>query len=114
MKLASEIVQNACEHGIAKNVFDHIQVLKAVAKKIAEVLPNSWLLHCQVANLRDTVLVMQVDASVWATKLHYQSPVLLEHVRKNGWPAVKTIEIFVISPDSKLLIGSSVAGEIVA
>lgn len=37
--------------------------------------------HCRVANLRENILVIEVDSSVWVTRLRYLIPTLLKQLR---------------------------------
>lgn len=56
---------------------DRARYLATLDRAVRSQLPASIADHCRVANLRDNILVLQVDGTVWATKLRYQLPQIL-------------------------------------
>lgn len=71
--------------------------LEGISREVAAILPVKFIPHCRVANLRGKVLVLQADSSAWATRLRYEGPAILDHLRRHGWPALT---------EAKILIGS--------
>ena len=49
--------------------------------------------HCQVANVREHVLILHLDAAEWATALHYQIADLLSQLRQQlPYVSLKSIQ----------------------
>jgi hypothetical protein len=57
--------------------------------------------HCRVANLRDGNLILITDSPVWATRLRYLLPGLLDNLRQTAtWVRIHCIDIKVrLAPD---------------
>ena len=86
-------------HGVVQ-LLDRARELEGIIREIATILPVKFISHCQVANLRCTVLVLKADSSAWATRLRYQAPAILEHLQSHGWPALVEVKLRVGSPNS--------------
>lgn len=56
--------------------------LATLDRTVRALLPAAIVDHCRVANLRDNVLVLQAEGTVWATKLRYQLPQILTDLRR--------------------------------
>lgn len=67
-------------------------LLSAIKTKAAQLSHLNNLLHaqleaslaqyCRVANFRENILIIEVDGSVWATRLRYIVPELLQKLRR--------------------------------
>ncbi|CAK0768749.1 conserved hypothetical protein [Gammaproteobacteria bacterium] len=80
-------------------LMDRIQELQKLSLKVSDILTPQLIPHCQVANVRGTVLVLQVDSSAWATRLHYQVPAILDYLQTHGWSTLSEIQVRVGSPE---------------
>lgn len=72
--------------------------LTALAEVMARGLSPHLLSHCRLANLRGGILVLQADSPVWASRLRYSLPALIEHLQGHGWPQVKEARVRVKPP----------------
>jgi len=55
--------------------------------------------HCRAANLREGILLLHADSSAWANRLRYELPALLEFLRQQGQPELRSIRVKVPPPD---------------
>lgn len=76
-----------------QTVLNHSQRLEAFNRILRGCIPAPLNQHCQVANLRDNILVLHADSSAWALKLRYGSRALLQQLRQRGIPGLDTIEV---------------------
>jgi hypothetical protein len=69
--------------------------LHAVEQIIYQSLHASQVLPCRVANIKNgDTLLLQTDSPVWATRLRYQTPKLLETLRNTPeWGSIQHIRI---------------------
>lgn len=67
------------------NLLSQIKVKVAQLQQLNELvkaqLDSSLGQHCCVANVRDNILILEVDSSAWATRLRYLVPELLQKLR---------------------------------
>jgi predicted nucleic acid-binding Zn ribbon protein len=71
-------------------------VLTQVLARWAEVVGEEQAQHSQVRSLRDGVLTVEVDASVWATPLRYQeNEVRAALARAVGGPVADRLRVVV-------------------
>ncbi len=61
-------------HGTLK----HARHLERLNRVLGEHLDPMLAQHCQLANIRADTAVLQADSPVWAAKLRYQIPAILE------------------------------------
>lgn len=54
---------------------------QALLAEVRRVLPDDVAAHCVAAQARDGELVVHADAAVWATRLRYFEPRLLDSLR---------------------------------
>ena len=80
-------------------VLSHTQRLEVLNRTLRGCIPAPLNQHCQVANLRDNILILHADSSAWALKLRYSSRVLLQQLRQRGVPELSAIEVKV-RPDN--------------
>ena len=79
-------------------VLNHSQRLEALNRILRGCIPAPLNQHCQVANLRDNILVLHADSSAWALKLRYGSRMLLQQLRQRGVPGLGAVEVKVRPP----------------
>ncbi len=74
-------------------VLGHTHRLEMLNRTLRGCIPAPLNQHCQVANLRDNILILHADSSAWALKLRYSSRTLVQQLRQRGLPALSTIEV---------------------
>ncbi len=75
-------------------LYQHIEFLSSLDKTLQEFLPANLKSHCTVANLSNQTLVLHSDAAVWATRLRYLTPEILNFMRTHcNQKSLKTIRI---------------------
>lgn len=74
-------------------VFNHSQRLEVLNRTLRGCIPAPLNQHCQVANLRDNILILHADSSAWALKLRYSSRTLLQQLHQRGLPGLSAIEV---------------------
>lgn len=78
-----------------KQLINKVQQLDALANQVNKLLPEEFINKVTVANFRQGCLVLQVDNGAWATKLRFQTPMLLSGLRNDGIPELVSINIIV-------------------
>lgn len=67
------------------NLLNQLKAKVAYLQQINELLKLELdpilLAHCCVANLRDNILILEIDSSAWATRLRFLAPSLLQKLR---------------------------------
>lgn len=58
--------------------------LKELETKVLALIPTPLKEHCRVANVRDGVLILQTDSSIWATKARFLASDLLQELGRRG------------------------------
>lgn len=58
--------------------------LQQLSRWVQSTLDPDLAGHCHVLNLRGSTLILATDATVWATRLRYQIPTLLQILREQG------------------------------
>jgi hypothetical protein len=71
-----------------------VRLLRQISDTLHKALPEPLAQHCIAANIDDDTLVVGCDASVWAAKLRYHIPQLLERLKSQAdHPALCRIRI---------------------
>lgn len=75
------------------------ELLQQLDHKVKNLITDQTLrTHCQVANLRDGVLVIATDNANWATRLRYLTGNLLAELRKQPeFAGIASIKCYVKS-----------------
>ena len=81
--------------GDVKALLDRLSKIQALNDTLQHKLSATILRHCRVINLRKNTLVIAVDSPVWANKLRFQLPNLLDKFRDAGYYGLASIEIIV-------------------
>ena len=81
-KTVTKILLNSSSH--LRTLLAHAARLEALTVLVCNALPAPLNQHCRVANVRGDVLVLHADSAVWASKLHYQLPVLQLRLAETG------------------------------
>lgn len=81
-KTVTKILLNSTSH--IRTLLAHAARLEALTVLVCNALPAPLNQHCRVANVRDDVLVLHADSAVWASKLHYQLPILQFRLAETG------------------------------
>jgi len=75
--------------------------LRALTHAVQSHLGTPLSAHCQVANIRDDVLVLQTDSAAWASRLRFLGPGLLAHLaRAHGLGRLRTTKVLVRPTES--------------
>jgi hypothetical protein len=75
--------------------------LIAIERRFFALIENPLLpAHCRLANLRDTVLVLETDSPAWATRLRYSAPEMVHRLAAGDFPPVSEIRIRVRPPEA--------------
>ncbi len=83
----------------SRALFDHLETLLQLRSSLPGYLETPLREHCNVANYRGGILTLRADSAVWATRLRYSIPEILESIRKNPMPVnVRSIRVLV-SPE---------------
>ena len=87
-KISAETVLNSLG-----SLSDKATFLQHLNLAVKALLTTDLVAHCQVANVRDNVLILHLDAAAWATALHYQTTDLLAQLRQQKqYAAIKSIQ----------------------
>jgi hypothetical protein len=87
---------------LVEGVLQRGQFLHRLNRLVGSLLDHDARLHCQVGNVRDGVLILYVDSTAWASRLHYQSPALLTQLQqRKGLAALRQIEVKVLPGQEK-------------
>lgn len=71
----------ARQTGKLEQVLERVESLRRLNERVMLCVDPDLQAHCQVANFRQGCLVMVVDSAVWATRLRYSFPELLNRLR---------------------------------
>jgi hypothetical protein len=88
MKSFSQLMANPS--GVLSRLYQHGQMLKRLDKLFKASVPIPLNQHCHVVNLRETILVVHTDSSLWATRLRYMTPSLMQQWQRDR--AMPTID----------------------
>ena len=75
-----------------------VREIEKLTREITIILPNYLMSHCQVANIRGNILILQTESSAWVLRLRYEGPRILEYLKQHGWPELNEVRIRVGSP----------------
>lgn len=64
--------------GALHATLDQANHLRRLNSMLLRHLEPTLATHCVLANIRDNTVVLQADSPVWAAKLRYQSPMILD------------------------------------
>jgi hypothetical protein len=68
-------------HQQLQQLCSQIQNQQKLLHKIKQLLPDTLAPHCYTAVQRQTQLILTTDSPVWANRLRYQAPSLLQQIR---------------------------------
>lgn len=78
----------------------HAQRLQRVTKMLHAQLGQPLNQHCEVANIKDSMLVLHASSSAWASKLRFQAATMLKCLHKEReFAAVRAIRVKVSPVD---------------
>ncbi|WP_303901754.1 DUF721 domain-containing protein [Thiohalomonas denitrificans] len=69
--------------GLGRTI-DHARVLIRLEQQVIGCLDAKLASHCRVANVKNGILVLQVDTPAWAGRLRQQAPKLVAQLRETG------------------------------
>ena len=78
-----------------------VYVLEGINQVFKTVVGEPLADHCTIANIREGTLVLEIDNGSWATRLRFETPDLLQLIRKQpGLESITDIE-FYVKPSEK-------------
>ena len=80
-------------------ICNHIEKINELQIKLQKHLDSPLNKHVAVADIRQKTLVLHTDSQAWAAKLRYQTPDILNKVKRDT-PGIHTIRIKVMPSDS--------------
>lgn len=87
------------ETGVLGNLIQQIELLKILNQNLTSFLDSPLNAHCTVANYANDIMVLHTDSPVWASRLRYILPQLLNFMQDQcGLVSIKTIRIKVMPP----------------
>lgn len=75
------------------NITDKSELLILLNTQVKKMLPQDHSTQINVANLRQTTLIIETSNAVWAARLNFQKKQLLDKLKNNLLPALKNIEV---------------------
>ena len=66
------------DSGPLKDLLAHAERLAVLDRALAGFLGDPLSLHCQLANISGTSVILHTDSPVWSARLRYQLPQILE------------------------------------
>jgi hypothetical protein len=85
-----------------KQLRDKASELEKLNQKLAAFLPSPLNKHCRVANLRQDVVVLNVNSAAWSARIRFMTPAILSYLRdKCSLQYLKSVRIRVSMPDTK-------------
>ncbi len=85
-----------------KQLREKASELEKLNQKLAVFLPSPLNKHCRVANLRQDVVVLNVNSAAWSARIRFMTPAILSYLRdKCSLPYLKSVRIRVSMPDAK-------------
>lgn len=80
-------------------LYEHTKIISVLNENLCQYLASPLNIHCQVANYRDMMLIINADTSAWATKLRYNIP-NIENMAKHEWGLIDLKKVIItITPD---------------
>lgn len=76
-----------------------ISAQKALLENVRRLLPKDLANHCVAAQKRDQQLILHADSPVWATRLRYNTPQLLD-LMKPSHPTLRQVKVKLVLPQS--------------
>ena len=66
------------------SIYQKINQLKLLQKKVRNFLPDELRVHCGVANFEKGILVFAIESSAWAMRFRFIVADLMVRLRKEG------------------------------
>lgn len=81
-KTVTKILLNSTSH--MRDLLAHVSRIEDLNILVRNLLPAPLDQHCRIANVRGDVLILHADSAAWASKLHYQIPILQLQLAESG------------------------------
>ncbi|MCK5719089.1 MAG: DUF721 domain-containing protein [Thiomargarita sp.] len=92
MKSFSQLLTSSSD--ILCKISQHSHTIQQINSVFQNSLPTPLNSHCHVANLREQILIIYTDSSIWATWLRYMTPELKQKWQKNQFmPPIQDVVI---------------------
>ena len=79
-------------HQQLRQLHSQIHSQQKLLHHVQQLLPDTLAPHCHTAVQQQTQLTLTADSPVWANRLRYQSPSLLQQIRATQ-PSIATIKV---------------------
>ncbi|HYQ71782.1 MAG TPA: DUF721 domain-containing protein [Gammaproteobacteria bacterium] len=74
--------------------------LRKMEARLAAILPTPLDAHCHILSIRNSVLVLAADSPVWAARLRFHAPQLVEQLTPRDSVKCYTIHVRVRPPET--------------
>ena len=92
-------ISKQLKRGPLRQVIQRSEDLQQWGEELQQRLAAPLCTHCHLANIRNDTAVVQCDSPVWASRLRYQSAVVLAHINEiQHQHDVKRLQISVRPP----------------
>lgn len=82
-------------------LLSHVARLKDLNEQLGRQLPAPLGKHVTVANVHQDTLVLNTASPVWASRLRYLTPAILDFVRSRpGFETLRSVRVRISMPDS--------------
>ena len=92
-------IGNLLQRSEASRLIFRARALGELDALVRELIPRPLNEHCRVLSLRDDTLVVAADSAVWATRLRYQSSVLIKQLAGVSSVKLRTVQVRVRASD---------------
>jgi len=98
---------NEIHQGVLNHIFHKLSILNTVENQIYPYIPGDLRDFCRLANFENNILIFAVKNSLWATKLKFSIPEILENIRtKACLPGVASISYYIEPEFEQLFCGT--------
>lgn len=100
-KTFNELVSSSGMESVER-IIRHGKQLRRMDRLLQRVLPSELQPHCQVANIKGQTLILAVGSTVWATRIRYQIPRLINKLQKEEFGRVITDIQIRVQPENTI------------
>ena len=89
--------------GVLAGLLARSRELRKMDVLLAELLPAPLNAHCRILSIKNTILVLAADSPVWAARLRFQAPQLVQQLTQHLSGKRRTIQVRVRPPETVLV-----------
>ena len=94
---------SSLDHLLNRNGVDALlaraRFLAGLHQSLQSILPADLKPHCQLANIRDGVVIMIASSSIWANRLRFHQTELLKYLHSEHGLLIHTLKIKISAID---------------